>query len=300
MCAQRITFTFVPLVAIARLPNLASARTRTEVPPGYGVREQCVPFTAASALGVLIPSPIRFGLCRPDELPAGSRTLRSPVEQMDAAGRFADTRLFYVFDDPDCSFFGNAYELTADPRKSCPFRGREPGLSFFDRKDQQNLFKLHLPYIWRTPLGLDCLFMPPLNRSSRGFGVACGLVETDWYASPINLVLGKPLGSSVHVAVGDPLAQAVLVPRSLRRSALEVAETPSQVYDYALRELAEWDQQIAEDRSAYKILARSRHGSYRGQKRRRFPQRTFPGRVNASEACLISEERPWQNLQSNL
>jgi hypothetical protein len=181
------------------------------------------------------------------------------LEQTDASGRFADARLFYVFDDPDCGFSGNAYELAADPRDSCRFRGREPGLSFFDRKDQQNLFKLHLPYIWQTPPGLDCLFLPPLNRSARGFGVACGLVETDWYAGPVNLVLGKPTGS-VHVAAGDPLAQAVLIPRSLRRSTLDVAELPSQTYDDALRELAGWDRQLAENRSAYKMLARSRHG----------------------------------------
>lgn len=263
MRSEQVKFTFVPLVANVRLPHLASARTRTVVPSGYGVREQCLPFTAASALGVLIPSPIRFGLCRPDEVPAGSRALRSPFQQTDV-GRFADARLFYVFDDPDCCFSGNAYELAVDPRVSCQFRGREPGLSFFDRKDQQNLFKLHLPYIWRTPPGLDCLFLPPLNRSARGFGVACGLVETDWYASPVNLVLGRPPGS-VHVAAGDPLAQAVLVPRSLRRSTLDVAEIPSQIYNDALRELAGWDRRLAENRSAYKMLARSRHGRIEGE-----------------------------------
>lgn len=264
MRTEPITFTIVPLVANVRLPHPASARTRTAVPSGYGVREQCLPFTAASALGVLIPSPIRFGLCRADEMPPGSRALRSPLEQADAAGRVADARLFYVVDDPDCGFSGNAFELAADPRESCRFRGREPGLSFFDRKDQQNLFKLHLPYIWRTPPELDCLFLPPLNRPARGFGVACGLVETDWYASPVNLVLGKPSGS-VHVAAGDPLAQAILVPRSLRRSTLDVAESPSQIHHDALRELGGWDRQLDENRGAYKMLARSRHGRIEGE-----------------------------------
>jgi hypothetical protein len=94
--------------------------------------------------------------------------------------------------------------------------------------------------------------------------VACGLVETDWYASPVNLVLGRPPGS-VHVAAGDPLAQAVLVPRSLRRSTLDVAEIPSQIYNDALRELAGWDRRLAENRSAYKMLARSRHGRIEGE-----------------------------------
>ena len=218
MPVDSATVTLVPLVPNVRLPRVASARTRATVPSGYGVREQCLPFTAASALGVLIPSPIRFGLCRPDELPPGCRSFRSPLEQPKPQGRFADPRLFYVFDDPDCDFSGNAYQLTSDPRPdSCPTKGREPGLSFFDRKDQQNLFKLHLPYIWRTPTGLDSLFLPPLNRSAHGFGVACGLVETEWYANPVNLILGKPPGS-VHVAAGDPIAQVIT--RSAQPTAL--------------------------------------------------------------------------------
>jgi hypothetical protein len=196
-------------------------------------------------------------------MPAGARALRSPLEPAEAAGRRADVRLFYVVDDPDCGFVGNAYEFAADPRESCAFKGREPGLSFFDRQDQQTLFKLHLPYIWRTPPGLDCLFLPPLNRSARGFGVACGLVETEWYGGPVNLVLGKPPGS-VHVAVGDPLAQAILVPRNLRRTTLDVAQIPSQVYVDALENLARWDRQLADSRSAYKMLARSRHGRIEG------------------------------------
>jgi hypothetical protein len=258
-------FTIVPLVPNVRLPRVASARTRATVPSGYGIREQCLPFTAASALGVLIPAPIRFGLCPPDELPLGCRAFRSPLEQQKSYGGFADPRLFYVFDDPDCGFSGNAYQLTGDPRPASRLSKRlEPGLSFFDRKDQQNLFKLHLPYIWRTPAGLDALFLPPLNRSAHGFGVACGLVETEWYASSVNLVLGKPPGS-VHVAAGDPIAQVILLPRSLRRSTLEVAAADSQLYSQVLTDRAQWDRQIAEDRSAYKMLARSRHGRVEGE-----------------------------------
>jgi hypothetical protein len=265
MRVDSAALTIVPLVPNVRLPRVTSARTRAAVPSGYGVREQCLPFTAASALGVLIPSPIRFGLCRPEELPPGCRSFRSPLEQPGPHGRFADPRLFYVFDDPDCAFSGNAYQLTSDPRPdSCPTKGREPGLSFFDRKDQQNLFKLHLPYIWRTPAGLDALFLPPLNRSAHGFGVACGLVETEWYASPVNLVLGKPAGS-VHVSAGEPVAQVILVPRSLRRATLAVAAEHSQVDVKARADWSEWERQLAENRSAYKMLARSRHGRVEGE-----------------------------------
>jgi hypothetical protein len=265
MPVESATITIVPLVPNVRLPRVASARTRAAVPSGYGIREQCLPFTAASALGVLVLSPIRFGLCRPDELPLGCRAFRSPLEQPDPCGRFVDPRMFYVFDEPDCGFSGNAYHLVGDPRPdSCASRGREPGLSFFDRKDQQNLFKLHLPYLWRTSASVDSLFLPPLNRSVHGFGVACGLVETEWYASPVNLVLGKPAGS-VHVTAGDPIAQVILVPRSLRRSTLAVAAAHSHVDIKARADWSEWDRQLAENRSAYKMLARSRHGRVEGE-----------------------------------
>ena len=70
---EPVTLTIVPLVPGVPMPRAASARTRVSVPAGYGVQEQCLPFTAANALGVLIPSPIRFGLCLPEELPAGCR-----------------------------------------------------------------------------------------------------------------------------------------------------------------------------------------------------------------------------------
>src|SRR5262244_588398 len=106
MPVDSATFTIVPLVPKVRLPHAASARTRAAVPSGYGVREQCLPFTAASALGVLIPSPIRFGLCAPDELPRGCRAFRSPLNVAGPDGRFADPRVFYVFDSPECRFIG--------------------------------------------------------------------------------------------------------------------------------------------------------------------------------------------------
>ena len=47
------------------LPVSAPASTRTHVPRGYGVQEQCLPFTAAASAGLLIKSPISFGFCPP-------------------------------------------------------------------------------------------------------------------------------------------------------------------------------------------------------------------------------------------
>jgi hypothetical protein len=254
-----VTLRILPLVPGVPLPRAASARTRVSIPAGYGVQEQCLPFTAASALGVIIPSPIRFGLCLAEELPRGCRAFRSPLNMPGPDGRYRDARVFYVLDNPDCRFTGNFYQLSDVPTAGPASPGvREPGLSFFDRADQRHMVKLHLPYIWRTPPAVDTLFLPPVNRPSR-VGVASGLVETDWYASPVNLVLGMPAGP-LHVGVGDIVAQAIFVPRALRRPTLELAAGDAPIAHEARQDLAEWGSQLAANRSAYKALARSRQG----------------------------------------
>src|SRR5215813_2035066 len=217
--------TIVPLVPNLALVQPASPRTRSPIPSGYGVQEQCLPFTAASGLGFIIASPIRFGLCLPEEAPEGCRMFRSPVSNSDETAAFTDPRVFYVFDNPECLFHGNAYQLEGIPAAGAP-PILEPGISFFDRPDQQNLFKLHLPYVWRTPKEVDTLFLPLLNRSNNGATVQSGLVETDWYPSPVNLIIVRPPGA-VHFRVGDPVAQAVLIPRHLRQLALKVAPSHS-------------------------------------------------------------------------
>jgi hypothetical protein len=258
--------TLFPLVPSVALPQAASARTRTSVPLGYGVQEQCLPFTAASALGFLIPSPIRFGLCLLEELPKGCRAFRAPLNTPRGDGSYADARVFYVFDNPDCRFVGNAYQFRGVSATGAPWSSvQEPGISFFDRDDQPDLIKLHLPYIWRTSSAVDTIFLPLLNRPAHGLEVKCGLVETDWYNSPVNLVLGMPPGS-FHVEIGTPLAQALLVPRDLRRPKLEIVGEEGQLSLDARRKLAEWDRQHAENRSVYKVLARSGHGRVEREK----------------------------------
>ena len=169
MSSPAVTVSLVPLVPNLILPQPASAQTRAHVPAGYGVQEQCLPFTAASALGFVIPSPIRFGLCPLPEVPRGCHAFRSPLDRPAADGQFAD--------------------------------------------------------------------------------------------SPVNLVLGKPPGrSSVHVAAGDPVAHAILIPRHLRRALMEVVPTHARMSRDTRKAVAAWDQQHAGDRSSYKMLARSRHG----------------------------------------
>jgi hypothetical protein len=172
-----------------------------------------------------------------------------------------DERVFYVVDNPDCRFRGNAYEFQEIPGTGSRLSTvEEPGISFFDRQDQQDLFKLHLPYVWRTPETVDTLFLPLLNRPpTQGLSVQCGLVETDWYTSPVNLILGKPPGS-VHIHAGDAIAHAILIPRSFRRPALETAAGHSRLSRETRKGLADWDRQHTEDRSAYKVLAHSHHG----------------------------------------
>ena len=104
------------------LPQPASAQTRVAIPAGYGVQEQCLPFTAASALGFVIPSPIGFGLCAPAgvaaRLPrvsiaagsAGCRRPASPTRASSTSSTILPSR-----------FVGNAYEF-----EGIPVEGRHP------------------------------------------------------------------------------------------------------------------------------------------------------------------------------
>jgi hypothetical protein len=248
----------VPLVPDAVLPAPAPAATRAQVPPGYGVQEQCLPFTAAASLGFLIRSPLAFGLCLPADVPPGSHAFRSPVEDAGLVEP-VDERVYYVTDDPQRRFAGNAFRLDETGQRA---RDRHappvmPGLSFFDRADQADLYKVHLPYIWRTPDDVDTLFLPLLNRS--GLDVLAGLVETDWYANSVNLVVRRPpAGRSLHVAAGDPIAQACPVPRAHRRPDLQVVPSHARAARELRAELATWYRRHAEDRSAYKRMARRR------------------------------------------
>jgi hypothetical protein len=253
------TVQLLPLTSGAELPRASPAGTRPAVPPGYGVQEQCLPFTAANALGFLVGAPFRFGLCPPAEVPAGGHPFRSPVPSADA-----DARVFYVVDDPGCRFAGNAFHLdgAAFPggthNRHTPV---QPGLSFFDRPDQGDLVKVHLPYILRTTEEVDALFLPPLNRGGGGFAALSGLVESDWYANPVNLVLRcPPAGQAAHVARGEPLAQLLFLPRAFRRPELEVLPWHSRAARNLSLGWLDWHRRHAEDRSAYKKLARSREG----------------------------------------
>src|SRR5215510_11361008 len=102
-----------PLVLNVMLPVPAPATARSQIPSGYGVQEQCLPFTAATAVGFLIPSPITFGLCLLPDVPPDGHAFRSPIDRPRSDGTFEDKRVFYVKDNLRCSFVKNAFTLDA-------------------------------------------------------------------------------------------------------------------------------------------------------------------------------------------
>jgi len=251
-----------PAVSIAGLverfhePHPAGARTRRRAPGGYGVREQCLPFTAASALGLAVPAPFTWGCCELGAIPDGARSFRSPVR-----ADFHEPRWFYVVDDQRLSLRANQFHL---PHEVTARIGEAPvpALSFFDRPDKQRLVKVHLPYSWRTAAEYETLFVEAVNRPrADGLRVLAGLVETAWYTNPVNLVVQLPPSPApVHVEAGSQLAQAILVPRASRRPQLEVLASHGGPTREQLDGVARWRQAHAADRSAYKRLARSREG----------------------------------------
>jgi hypothetical protein len=251
---DRVTVT--PLVTRFHEPVPSSPRTRDKVPRGYGVREQCLPFTAAAGIGLSVPSPITWGYCARSDVPAGARAFRSPVQGSDP------DRCFYVRDDLAFDFERNQFLVPPDIRKRIG-PGPIPGLSFFDRNDQQDMVKLHLPYVWRTPPGTDLLFTQPINRArADGLLVLTGLVECDWYTDAVNLVLKLPAApGSVHVVAGDIVAQVLALQRNMRQLELEVLPGHSRTARDIASGVSEWRDRHDTDRAAYKRLSRSRIGA---------------------------------------
>lgn len=250
----------LPLVPGAVLPVVSPATTRSPVPHGYGVQEQCLPFTAATALGLLVRSPLAFGLCRSSDVPPGAHQFTSPLERNPHSGR-SDPRVFYVVDDPASRFVGNAFTFeTITDHDRGTYAPVGPGISFFDRDDQLELFKVHLPYICRTCEGVDTLFLSPINRMPK-LDVVSGLVETDWYANPVNLILRRPPNTEpVHIAKGDPIAQLIFIQRSHRRPELKVLPVHARLARELKLMMGEWYRRHSRDRSAYRQLVRTQHG----------------------------------------
>ena len=170
----------------------------------------------------------------------------------------------------------------------------EPGISFFDREDQQDLFKLHLPYLWRTKADVDTLFTSLLNRDARGLEVQSGLVETDWYIDPVNMILRKPT-NPVHLSAGQEIAQAILIARDHRYPQYEVAAAHSRLTREALRALAEWRVQHREGSERLQDNRAQPTGSHRVEGlhcQRRRAHCSSPLRRRASRVCKLSFRSP--------
>src|SRR5262245_41033854 len=97
----------VPLVPNLELLRRASARTRAMLPPGNGVQDKCLPFTAGSGLVLLILALLLFGHCPAADGPEGCRVFLSPLPAADPHRDW----VFYVQDNPPCRFERNAYTL---------------------------------------------------------------------------------------------------------------------------------------------------------------------------------------------
>jgi hypothetical protein len=240
----------VGLVPAFHAPKPASPRTRDQIPSGYGTREHCLPFVEAAACGLAIPSPFSWGVCELSQLPVGARPFRSPV-----ASELVDERYYYVIDHRDLSFWRNEFQLAPELVQRIG-RAPVPGLSFFDRSDQQNLLKVHLPYSWQTPETSATLFLPTLNRPrDDGLTMVAGLVETAWYANPVNLVIEIPSAPiTVHVKAGEHLAHAILVASSSTRPDIEIVEGHRRAARDRLDAIKAWRESHARQRNAYKRL----------------------------------------------
>lgn len=70
--------------------------------------------------------------------------------------------------------------------------------------------KFHNHWTICTAPGWSCLFLPPLNRPNPVFECVAGIVDTDRYASPVNLPFFATGADGLHVIErGTPLVQVI-------------------------------------------------------------------------------------------
>jgi hypothetical protein len=111
----------------------------------------------------------------------------------------------------------------------------------------------------RTPDGVDSHFGAPINRAAP-LNLLTALVETDWYAHPVNLVVRRPEVAPLHIRRGDCIAQVFFVDRAARRSHVQVLDHGSPQAQALREELRQWFLAHHADRSTYRKQARSRQG----------------------------------------
>jgi hypothetical protein len=75
--------------------------------------------------------------------------------------------------------------------------------------------KFHNYWTIRTPPGVSCLFVPPLNRPNPVFEVVSGVVDTDKYVAHVNFPFFPLAADGLHrLAKGTPLVQVIPFRRS--------------------------------------------------------------------------------------
>ncbi len=89
--------------------------------------------------------------------------------------------------------------------------------------------KFHNYWTIRTPPGVSCLFMPPLNRENPVVEVLAGIVDTDTYTALINFPFFATAADGIYtLAKGTPLVQVIPFRRADASMAAKIkAETPT-------------------------------------------------------------------------
>ncbi len=151
--------------------------------------KRCMPFSDALTAGWILPLAATVRM----EIKDGGKTVNTGWE----------------FDRVMASNH-NAYQVAGHPRQPRP-----PG-------------KFHNYWTIRTPPGVSCLFMPPLNRENPLVEVIAGIVDTDTYTSLINFPFFATAADGIYtLAKGMPLVQVIPFRRADAGMAAEIkAETP--------------------------------------------------------------------------
>ena len=89
--------------------------------------------------------------------------------------------------------------------------------------------KFHNYWTIRTPPGVSCLFMAPLNRDNSLVEIVAGIVDTDTYTSLINFPFFAIAADGIYtLAKGTPLVQVIPFHRADASMDAEIkAETPT-------------------------------------------------------------------------
>src|SRR5262249_52348797 len=97
------------------------------------------------------------------------------------------------------------------------------------------IVKILNPWLIRTPAGYSTLFQPLINRFELPLVPLAGLVEIDVFYREVNFpcVLSIRAGTSVRLARGTPLVQAIPIKRDEFRS--EIVPADVEKYNFAHR-----------------------------------------------------------------